>query len=59
MRTWPMKLRHQGWQTLIFRFTSEERQQILATDSQLLVAPIVSARQRSQIDHALHLQHGP
>lgn len=57
MRTWPMELRHQGWQTLIFRFTSEKPQQILATDSQLLLAPVESARRRSQIDHALHPLH--
>lgn len=54
-----MELLHQGWQTLIFRFTSEEPQQIFATNSQLLLAPIVTARWRSQIDHALHLQRGP
>ncbi len=44
---------------LVPRLTSEERQQILATDAQLLLAPLVSPRRRSQIDHALHLLHEP
>jgi len=45
--------------SLLSRFTSEECQQILAADAQLLLAPLVSAGRRPQVHDTLHLLHVP
>ena len=51
--------RNEEEQPLNYRFSSLECEQILAADSQLPLAPLVSARRCSIIDHTLHFLHAP
>lgn len=51
--------RNEEEQPLNYRLTSLESEQILAADSQLPLAPLVSTWRRSKIEYTLHLRHAP